>query len=55
MFHGKFSEYPECDESKYAKDIEDHIGINMYTADMSSKEFYDNIKVDKLDHHIRIY
>jgi asparagine synthase (glutamine-hydrolysing) len=44
LFHGKFSEYPECDESKYAQCISNKIGIEMYMVDITPNDFVENIK-----------
>jgi len=43
LFHGKFSEYPECDESKYANIIKDSVNIPLITKDITSTDFINNI------------
>jgi asparagine synthase (glutamine-hydrolysing) len=50
LFHGKFSEYPDCDESKYAQTISDKIGVEMLSADMNSDDFLESIK--KIIYHL---
>jgi asparagine synthase (glutamine-hydrolysing) len=44
LFHGNFIEYPNCDESYYAKIISDKINVNMHTININYKDFHDNIK-----------
>lgn len=43
LFHGKFSEYSECDESKYANIVKDSINIPLITKDITSADFINNI------------
>lgn len=39
LFHGKFSEYPKCDESEYAEIVAAQIGGNLHQADMNADDF----------------
>jgi asparagine synthase (glutamine-hydrolysing) len=44
LFHGNFVEYPNCDESYYAKIIADKTNTNMETININYNDFKDNIK-----------
>ncbi len=49
-FTGKFTSHPGYDESSYAKDFADLHGMPHYEADISSKDFVDNI--EKVVYHL---
>ncbi len=39
MFHGKFSEYPNCDESEHAATVAAQVGGNLHQVDMTADDF----------------
>ena len=43
LFHGKFSEYPECDESKYAELVSEKTKIPLICQDITCNNFRENI------------
>ena len=43
LFHGKFSKYPECDESQYADRIANQIKVPLITSDITCDDFINNI------------
>jgi asparagine synthase (glutamine-hydrolysing) len=49
-FHGKFSEFPECDESYFAQKSASFSGQRLNTIDITSQDFLDNI--NKINYHL---
>lgn len=50
LFHGKFSEYPNCDESKYSKIVSNKTNIELIEKDITSQDFENNIR--KIIYHM---
>ena len=50
LFHGKFSEYTNCDESKYAELVAKQIDTEIVYRDMTSKDFHEHI--NKIIYHM---
>lgn len=49
-FHGKFTDFPGYDESPYAREVMDKIQKDLYVANITSKDFIDNI--EKVIYHL---
>lgn len=43
-FHGRFTDYPGYDESRYAKLAAQQSGINLHTCDITARDFQDNLR-----------
>jgi asparagine synthase (glutamine-hydrolysing) len=50
LFHGKFSEYPKCDESKYAEIVAEKIEVPLICRDITCSDFRENI--NKIIYHM---
>ena len=50
LFHGKFSEYPKCDESKYAEIVSQKINVPLTCRDITCDDFRENI--NKIIYHM---
>lgn len=50
LYHGRFKEYNNCDESSYAKSVSDKLNIDLNISEINYQDFENNIK--KIIYHL---
>jgi asparagine synthase (glutamine-hydrolysing) len=50
LFHGKFSAYPECDESQYAESVATRLDSHLHQVDITADDFANTI--EKVIYHL---